>query len=286
MSAVVAVMLIAALVHPPSSPVRNVRPFSPETRPSARVAPFYLARIIVTPRVRDGTPPVPQISAFAIEQQMSRTALMTRWYPELTAAAQRFGVPVSWMRSVMALETGGRTMSAPNIPITSSAGAMGLMQLMPQTYRDMRAQYKLGPDPYNPHDNIVAAAAYLRWLRSKYGYPAMFAAYNDGPGNLEQRLLDGKMLPLETQLYVGAITGKSPRGLALHGGPRNMTRLTRPDGTTVMVDAVAATSVREPLPEEYAPTVHAVITAGRLTQGVRESVARAKAELRAHGGAV
>ena len=53
-----------------------------------------------------------------------------------------------------------------------------------------------------------AGAAYLRLLRTKYGYPNMFAAYNDGPGNLEARMVDGGLLPAETINYVATITGR------------------------------------------------------------------------------
>ncbi len=272
-----AVFVLGAVATFHAPPVRTV------PRPAHRAGPTRpIAAVTITPRLQDKSAFVPPPSEFETEQRMSPGERMSRWYPQITRAAQRFNVPVAWMRSVLALESGGRTMSGPGIPITSSAGAMGLMQLMPDTYRDMRDQYRLGPDPYDPHDNIVAAAAYLRQLHDKYGYPAMFAAYNDGPGNLAQRMIDGRMLPLQTQLYVAAITGKRPLGI--HGGPRNMTRLTRPDGVPVLVDAVAASSVRAPLPGEYAPSVRAVVTAGRVTQGVRESVASAKAALRAHGG--
>src|SRR6185437_6052968 len=127
-------------------------------------------------------------SAFEVEEQMTTHARMQRWAPLIAEASKRFGVPPSWVRAVMLAESGGRTMLDENTPIISTAGAMGLMQLMPSTYADMRAQYGLGPDPYNPHDNVIAGAAYLRFLRQKYDYPQMFAAYNDGPGNLEQRL--------------------------------------------------------------------------------------------------
>ena len=44
---------------------------------------------------------------------------------------------------------------------------MGIMQLMPGTYQEMAAQYRLGSDPFDPHDNIFAAAGYLRWLKSQ-----------------------------------------------------------------------------------------------------------------------
>jgi len=83
------------------------------------------------------------------------------------------------------------------MPIVSSAGAVGLMQLLPATYGEMAAQYRLGDNPFEPRDNIMAGAAYLRWLHHKYGSPAMFAAYNAGPGRLEDHL-KGASLPAET----------------------------------------------------------------------------------------
>ena len=105
----------------------------------------------------------------------------------------------------MRQESGGRTMLAENLPIVSAAGAMGVMQVMPGTYTEMAAQYGLGANPYNPRDNIYAGAAYLKWLHVKYGYPAMFAAYNDGPGNIEDHLHRGRALPAETRGYIAEI---------------------------------------------------------------------------------
>ena len=215
---------------------------------------------------------------------MGPAELLNRWSTDIAKASHRFGVPQSWIRAVMEAESGGRTMSAPNRPITSAMGAVGVMQLMPETYAEMREQYSLGRDPYEPHDNIVAAAAYLRWLYARYGYPTMFAAYNDGPGNLEQRLIDGRTLPLETQLYVANITG-SPR-VAHVSGAQSLATFTRPNGTEVKINGFAVNSVRAPLPGEYAQGVNAVIGMGKLKQGVRESVAEATVVLRRHGGRV
>ena len=222
-------------------------------------------------------------SDFEIEQRMSFRQRMKRWDSFVVEAAKRFQVPQIWIRAVMQAESGGRTLSGEGRPITSSAGALGLMQIMPSTYDDMRRQYALGADPHDPHDNILAGAAYLRWLRGKYGYPGMFAAYNDGPGDLEDRLRDGGLLPIETRNYLAGVTGTLNSGNAGH---RDMARFTRPNGTPVWIDAAAAVSVRAALPGEYAPGVRAVIAVGRLRQGVRESVARTRATLRAHGGGV
>jgi membrane-bound lytic murein transglycosylase B len=214
---------------------------------------------------------------------MSFSQLMKRWNPDITEASQRFDVPATWIRAVMQVESGGRTMLAANQPIVSSAGAVGLMQVMPSTYEDMRKEHALGTDPFDPHDNILAGAAYLRWLRLRYGYPGLFAAYNDGPGHLDERLARAQLLPAETRAYLvniaATLGGRSGRGA-------NLATLTRPDGSAVAIDAATATSVRAALPDEYAPGVRSVISVGRTRQGVLESVAATKAILRAHGGFV
>jgi soluble lytic murein transglycosylase-like protein len=229
----------------------------------------------------------PVLSAFDAEQRMSFGQRMNRWAPFITEAAKRFDVPQVWIRAVMQIESGGRTMLTQTQPMISSAGAMGLMQLMPATYQTMRRQYRLGADPFDPHDNILAGAAYLRWLRGKYPYPALFAAYNDGPGNLEERLRTGGLLPAETQNYLGSIAGKlNGTGGVSDKAHEGSVKFTKPNGSPVWVDAASAVSVRAPFPGEYAPGVLSVITTGRVHQGVRENVTTAKRTLRAHGGGV
>jgi membrane-bound lytic murein transglycosylase B len=244
-----------------------------------------VVRVAASPK----SPPQPtvilyKVTAFDLEQQMSIAQLMKRWDPWIAAAAKRFDVPENWIRAVMRIESGGRTMLGENQKIISSTGAMGLMQLMPETYNDMRMQYRLGADPYDPHDNILAGAAYLRFLRAKYGYPNMFAAYNDGPGNLEARMVDGGLLPAETINYVATITGKLDGGGA--GAHANLAKFTRPNGEPVMIDGGAVIAVRAALPGEYAPGVLTVISVGKTRQGVRETPAQAKTIIRLHGGAV
>ena len=233
-----------------------------------------------------GVAPAPPPSAYVLEQQMSPSALVSRWEPLIAQASQRFGVPRAWLVQVMRMESGGRTMSGENAPIVSRAGAMGLMQLMPGTYADMRTQYGLGINPFDPHDNIFAGAAYLKWLHGKYGYPAMFAAYNDGPGNLEARMADGKILPAETRNYVSRIAdmlgGKSIPILHPRYAMRTI-RLTRPNGLLVAIDASQITSIHAAPPGEYAPGVRTVVTVGHAHQGVRESVAQVEASARRQG---
>jgi len=226
------------------------------------------------------------LSAFQHEQALSPRQLISRWKPLVDQASRRAGVPVAWINAVMRVETGGRTMLTDSQPMISSKGALGLMQVLPQTYQEMRAQYDLGPNPFDPKDNIKAGAGYLRWLRAKYGYPTMFAAYNAGPGSVDHVLGGDKRLPAETRAYiarVGIILGKS-------GGPNgdfiNAAKFTRPDGAPVLIDPLAVSSIRAAFPGEYPDGVLTVLSMGRLKQGVRDDMRTVAAAIRIRGGKV
>lgn len=136
-----------------------------------------------------------------------------RWRAYITEASARFGVPAPWIERVIRAESGGRTMLAGR-PITSPAGAMGPMQLMPATWSRMRARLSLGHDPYDPRDNILAGTFYLRMMRDRFGYPGLFAAYNAGPARYTRYLAGGAPLPAETRLYLAKVGGA-----AIAGGP-------------------------------------------------------------------
>jgi soluble lytic murein transglycosylase-like protein len=151
------------------------------------------------------------ISQFRKEAAMTPAMLMKRWDPLIAEASKQFSIPADWIRAVMRRESGGRTMLREGRPIRSKAGAVGLMQLMPGTYKEMRVKHDLGADPSNPHDNVMAGAAYLRWLHRRYGFPAMFAAYNAGPGYYENHLQGVRALPAETQAYIQGITASLGR---------------------------------------------------------------------------
>src|SRR5207302_690873 len=127
-----------------------------------------------------------------------------RWEPLIAEASVRFGLPESWVARVMQAESGGQTV-LDGQPITSRAGAMGLMQVMPGTYDEQRRKYGLGVDPYAPRDNILAGAAYLKEMYGRYGYPNLFAAYNAGPKRLDDFLFAGHALPHATLVYVDSI---------------------------------------------------------------------------------
>ena len=133
------------------------------------------------------------------------------WGPYIREASRRFDVPDLWIRSVMHQESGGHEFINGQF-VTSAPGAMGLMQLMPPTYDDMRGQYGLGSDPFDPHDNIMAGAAYIRQMYDIYGSPGFLAAYNTGPGRLDDFLTRDRALPHETRQYV-AIIGPQIAGI-------------------------------------------------------------------------
>jgi soluble lytic murein transglycosylase-like protein len=135
----------------------------------------------------------------------------------IAEAAHRFDISPAWIRRVMRLE------SAFQPQAVSRAGAMGLMQIMPGTYAELRVRYGLGADPFHPHDNILAGAAYLRELYDRYGANGFLAAYNAGPGRYEQHLIDGQPLPAETRAYVAALSGLSALGVSPAAAPPKTT---------------------------------------------------------------
>lgn len=121
------------------------------------------------------------------------------WGPWIREASRRFDVPERWIREVMRQESGGRANA------TSPVGAMGLMQVMPGTYAELRRRYSLGDDPYHPYDSIMAGTAYIREMYDLYGSPAFLAAYNAGPRRLEDFLYNNRGLPAETRNYVARV---------------------------------------------------------------------------------
>ena len=136
------------------------------------------------------------------------------WGPYIHEASKRFDVPDTWIRAVMHVESGGNEYQNGQL-VTSGAGAMGLMQVMPSTYDELQARYDLGDDPYDPHNNILAGTAYLREMYDIYGAPGFLAAYNAGPARLDDYLANNRPLPDETRRYVAmigpAIDGVYPR---------------------------------------------------------------------------
>ena len=118
----------------------------------------------------------------------------------IAEASRRFRIPERWIRAVIRVESAG------DLSAISHAGAMGLMQIMPGTWAELRARYRLGHNPYHPRDNIIAGTAYLRELHDRYGNPtAMLAAYNAGPGRYDEHLATRRPLPRETRAYLAQL---------------------------------------------------------------------------------
>jgi hypothetical protein len=118
---------------------------------------------------------------------------------DVAEAARRFGIPVAWIDAVIRVESDGDRRSV------SPKGAMGLMQVMPENWAELRARYGLGNDPFDPHDNILAGTALLRELHDRYGAPGFLAAYNAGPGRYEDYRDQHRPLPAETVAYVAKL---------------------------------------------------------------------------------
>jgi len=66
-------------------------------------------------------------------------------------------------------------------------------------------RYGLGRDPFDPRDNILAGAAYLREMHDRYGSPGFLAAYNAGPQRYDEYLAGVRALPAETRAYVATL---------------------------------------------------------------------------------
>ena len=135
----------------------------------------------------------------------AQPAAVASWRAHSVEASVKFGIPVAWIERVMAAESAGQAM-VDGRPIRSRAGAMGLMQLMPATWAEMRDQLGLGASPDDPHDNIMAGTFYLRLMYDRFGYPGLFAAYNAGPRRYADYLGRRASLPRETIAYLAKVT--------------------------------------------------------------------------------
>ena len=151
----------------------------------------------------------------------------------IAEAAQRFAIPERWIREVMRVESAGRPRAV------SHAGAMGLMQIMPGTWRELRRAHGLGADPFRPRDNILAGAAYLRQMFDRYrSVRLMLAAYNAGPGRTDAHVRAGRRLPAETRAYIAVLV---PALTGTHSGePSPPVQVAQADPATAPLFALAA----------------------------------------------
>ncbi len=137
------------------------------------------------------TDPVPVPSAPAVQPAPPRPQTTPAELAD--AAADRYGLPRGLVRSVMSAESANRP------DAVSPKGAIGLMQLMPSTAKE------LGVDPHDPAQNVDAGARYLRDLLLKYDYRLWhaLAAYNAGAGAVQK--YNGVPPYRETVNYVNRI---------------------------------------------------------------------------------
>lgn len=172
----------------------------------------------------------------------------------VSEAATRANIPPAWITAVMRAESTG------DVSAVSPKGAMGLMQIMPDTWRELRTMLNLGADPYDPRDNITAGAAYLRWLHDRYGDAGFLAAYNAGPGRYEELLRSSRTLPDETQKYVARVTrmlrgesvGRTISDTGFVDRPHEQT----PSGSPLFVGAFASREAAQDAPEVMPIFVH------------------------------
>jgi hypothetical protein len=167
------------------------------------------------------------------------------WGAEIHDASRRFNIPEQWIRAVMQVESNGQTHWKGGQPITSHAGAMGLMQVMPGTYDELRYVHGLGPDAYEPRDNILAGAAYIREMYDLYGYPGFLGAYNAGPERYRQYVEEGRPLPRETRRYMDII---APQIAGIMPGQDGTDRMTQYAAAQIQ-QKVPATIRMAPIPD-------------------------------------
>ena len=119
---------------------------------------------------------------------------VTAYDPIIESAATKHDVDARIVKAVIQVE------SAFQPRARSPKGAMGLMQLMPQTARQYKAR-----NPYDPASNIDAGTKYLKRLLDEFELPLALAAYNAGEGAV--RRFGGIPPYAETQAYVTKILG-------------------------------------------------------------------------------
>lgn len=141
--------------------------------------------------------------AYRTTRAVSPSVSIGRFEPLVLEHSAQFNLRPELVRAVIQVESGF------NPHAVSPVGAMGLMQLMPQTARELGVL-----NPFDPADNIRGGARYLRQLLDKYrgNEELALAAYNAGPGAVDRY---GEKIPpyRETRDYVrkvGSAAGRSP----------------------------------------------------------------------------
>ncbi len=142
---------------------------------------------------------VPGTSSVRATTPLAPSTRSTQYDASINEHSRNIGVSADLVRAVIQVE------SAFNPSAVSVKGAMGLMQLMPDTAQELGVT-----NPFDPHENIRGGVTYLRRLLTRYDdkVELALAAYNAGMGNVAKY---GDVPPFkETQNYVRKITGATP----------------------------------------------------------------------------
>lgn len=130
------------------------------------------------------------------------------WIPALNAAESQFGIPTNLLARIAYQESRFRPDVIAGTKV-SSAGALGLMQLLPTYFASVRV-----PVPFTADDTaaqIQEAAQELVRLYNVFGdWSLAVAAYDDGQGNITKYLAGNRALPAETTNYVSSVLADVP----------------------------------------------------------------------------
>lgn len=139
---------------------------------------------------------VPEEKGENKESSVGKISDEIRYANHINLAAEKTGLNPALIAGVIKQESGF------NSRVTSSAGAQGLMQIMPGTAKELGVK-----DPFDPKQNILGGSKYLKKMIDRYdSIPIGLAAYNAGPGSVDRH--GGKIPPYpETTDYVRKVMG-------------------------------------------------------------------------------